>query len=178
MNQNLSHDQKPKHDQTSKDQTQPPQEGGRVQQSLVDDKGTSATQQAPQNPPLKKRVQMAADSEGNQGNSSSELWKTQSVQSLAPNTGNRDSCKTRTGASPDWTGKDLSNVILMLGFGLNSLLCPSLLPQTCPFTRPSLCSVPRPSPPLQDSPSRSLPASRGQLLPPRGPRSRNSPTPR
>lgn len=105
MNQNLLHDPKPKHNQTSKDQTQPPQEGSRVQQSLVDDKGTSM--QAPQNPPLKKRVQMAADSERNQGNASSELRKTQSVQSLAANTGNRDSCKTRTGVSPDWTG-DLS----------------------------------------------------------------------
>lgn len=93
MNQNLLRDQKPKHNQTSKDQTQPPQEGSRVHPSLVDDKGTSMTQQAPQNPPLKKRVQMAADSERNQGNASSELRKTQSVQSLATNTGNRDSCK-------------------------------------------------------------------------------------
>ncbi|XP_029688830.1 mitogen-activated protein kinase-binding protein 1 isoform X1 [Takifugu rubripes] len=84
MNQDLLHDQKPKHNQTSKGQTQPPQEGSRVQQSLVDDKGTSM--QAPQNPPLKKRVQMAADSERNQGNPSSELRKTQSVQSLVSNT--------------------------------------------------------------------------------------------
>lgn len=97
MNQDLLLDQKPQHNQTSKDQTQPPQEGGRVQQSLVDDKGTSM--QAPKNPPLKKRVQMAADSERNQGNASSELRKTQSVQSLATNTGKRD------GVTPDWTGE-------------------------------------------------------------------------
>lgn len=92
MDQNPLHDQKPKPNQTSKDQTQPPQEGNQVQQSLVEDKGTSMAQQAHQNLPLKKKVQVAVDTERNRGSSSSELRKTQSVQSLATNTGNRVSC--------------------------------------------------------------------------------------
>lgn len=109
MNENTLLDQK----QTSEDQSQPPQEGNQVQQRLVEDKETSMTQQAHQNLPLKKKVQVVVNSQTNQGNSSSELRKSQSVQSLLINTGKRDSCKTRTGVSPNWAG-DLENSYLDL----------------------------------------------------------------
>lgn len=104
MNETTLLDQKPKQKHTSEDQTQPPQEGNQVQQRLVEDKGTSMTQQAHQNLPLKKKVQVAVNSQRNQGSSSSELRKSQSVQSLLNNTGKRASCKTRTGVSPTWAG--------------------------------------------------------------------------